>query len=245
MAIRERDLQKWEPSDADPSMTLESTGRTTEWDQFSTNERLFGVKSNYDETFYTTTINKNDPQYAERAARAEKIAREIEGSTATNAHVREERGGYTAADDNGDEEDKYSGVRREFPALSTGQPNRYTPPARRAPSSQPTVPGAPVDPAIISSSVARPGSQAAQRAASPATTAPPAAEPAKSQEAPKETPKESAKEAPKEAPKEASKEAPKPASKSVDVHKAVTEQLQKPSSTIKSGVALPALPPML
>ncbi|EMD60139.1 hypothetical protein COCSADRAFT_40571 [Bipolaris sorokiniana ND90Pr] len=237
MAFRERDLQKWEPSEVDPSLTLESTARTTEWDQFSTNERLFGVKSNYDETFYTTTINKNDPQYAERAARAEKIAREIEGSTATNAHVREERGGYSAADDNGDEEDKYSGVRRDFPTLSTGQPNRYTPPARRAPSAQPTVPGAPVDPAIISSSVARPGSQIAQRAASPAAPAAPATEAPKVQEAVKEAPKESIKETTKEAPKETSK----PASKPTDVHKAITEQLQKPSSTIKSTVA--AIPP--
>ncbi|EUC32192.1 hypothetical protein COCCADRAFT_6075 [Bipolaris zeicola 26-R-13] len=237
MAFRERDLQKWEPSEVDPSLTLESTGRTTEWDQFSTNERLFGVKSNYDETFYTTTINKNDPQYAERAARAEKIAREIEGSTATNAHVREERGGYSAADDNGDEEDKYSGVRRDFPALSTGQPNRYTPPARRAPSAQPTVPGAPVDPAIISSSVARPGSQIAQRAASPAAPAAPATEAPKAQEAAKEAPKETTKETTKEAPKET----PKPGSKPADVHKAITEQLQKPSSTIKSTVA--AIPP--
>ncbi|PZD29424.1 PBP1, Protein interacting with poly(A)-binding protein [Pyrenophora tritici-repentis] len=197
LAIRERDLQKWEPSEVDPNMSLESSGRTAEWDQFSTNERLFGVKSNYDENLYTTTINKNDPQYAERAARAEKIAREIEGSTATNSHIREERGGYNPADDNGDEEDKYSGVRRDYPSLASGQSNRYTPPARRAPAAQATVPGAPVDPAIISSSPAK-------------------------------VP-------------EAAKEPPKAAPKAVDAHKAITEQLQKPSSAIKSGVA--AIPP--
>ncbi|KAI0589432.1 PBP1 Protein interacting with poly(A)-binding protein [Pyrenophora tritici-repentis] len=188
LAIRERDLQKWEPSEVDPNMSLESSGRTAEWDQFSTNERLFGVKSNYDENLYTTTINKNDPQYAERAARAEKIAREIEGSTATNSHIREERGGYNPADDNGDEEDKYSGVRRDYPSLASGQSNRYTPPARRAPAAQATVPGAP----------------------------------------PAKVP-------------EAAKEPPKAAPKAVDAHKAITEQLQKPSSAIKSGVA--AIPP--
>jgi PAB1-binding protein PBP1 len=110
LAIRERNLQKWEPIEADPSMTLESSGRSTEWDQFSTNERLFGVKSNYDENIYTTTIDRNDPQYSQRAARAERIAREIEASSASNAHVREERGGQgTTADDQGlDEEDKYA-----------------------------------------------------------------------------------------------------------------------------------------
>jgi hypothetical protein len=107
MALRERNLQKWEPSaDTDMNLSLETTGRSTEWDQFSTNEQLFGVKSNYDENIYTTTIDRSNPQYAERAARAEKIAREIEGSSALNAHVREERG-QAAADEKGvDEEEK-------------------------------------------------------------------------------------------------------------------------------------------
>lgn len=108
MAIRERNLQKWEPSaDSNVNLSLEPTGRSSEWDQFSTNEQLFGVKSNYDESFYTTTIDRSNPQYAERAARAEKIAREIESSSAMNAHVREERG-MASADDKGiDEEEKY------------------------------------------------------------------------------------------------------------------------------------------
>ena len=158
---------------------------------------------------------------AERAARAEKIAREIEGSSATNSHVREERGGYTAADDNGDEEDKYSGVRRDFPNLSSGQSNRYTPPARRAPAPEATVPGAPVDPAIISSSVARPVSQSTQRAASPAK---PAAGTSEHTKVP-----------------EAVNDASKAPTKHTDAHKAITEQLQKPTNMIKSGVS--AIPP--
>lgn len=51
---------------------------------------------------------------------------------------------------------RYSGVRRDLQPLQSGQPNKYTPPARRAPSANTTVTGAPVDPAIISSSLARP-----------------------------------------------------------------------------------------
>jgi PAB1-binding protein PBP1 len=107
LAARERTLQRWEPAtDSAVNMSLETTGRSTEWDQFSTNEQLFGVRSNYDESYYTTTIDRSNPQYAERAARAEKIAREIEGSSALNSHVREERG-LVAADDKGiDEEEK-------------------------------------------------------------------------------------------------------------------------------------------
>lgn len=55
--------------------------------------------------------------------------------------------------------------------LTSGQPNKYTPPARRPPTGQATVPGAPIDPAIISSQLARPDSSAAksvQRIPSPA-----------------------------------------------------------------------------
>lgn len=52
---------------------------------------------------------------------------------------------------------RYSGVRRQdFPPLSGGRENRYTPPAKRAPTSQSTVKGAPVDPAIISSQIKAP-----------------------------------------------------------------------------------------
>ncbi|KAF1849768.1 uncharacterized protein K460DRAFT_272116 [Cucurbitaria berberidis CBS 394.84] len=240
MALRERNLQKWEPSEVDPDLTLESAGRSTDWDQFSTNERLFGVRSNYDETIYTTTINKNDPEYAARAARAEKIAREIEGSSALNSHVREERGGQSVDDAGGDEEDKYSGVRREFSPLSSGQSNRYTPPARRAPAAQATVPGVPVDPAIISSSVARPDATAlkgAQRTASPAADKIVTPEPAKTEakaEAPVSNPTQTRTEPSKET-------ATKAEAKAVAASKLTTEQSQKPSNTIKSGLA--AMPP--
>ena len=107
-AIRERTLQKWEPSsDASANLSLESSSQSGGWDQFATNERLFGVRSDYDENLYTTTIDRSHPQYAERAALAEKKAREIEGSSALNAHVREERSQNVVGDKNVDEEDLY------------------------------------------------------------------------------------------------------------------------------------------
>ncbi|KAL5120463.1 poly(A)-binding protein binding protein [Pleosporales sp. CAS-2024a] len=234
-AIRERNLQKWEPTEIDPNMTLESTGRSNDWDQFATNERMFGVKSNYDETFYTTTIDRNDPQYAQRAARAEKIAREIEASSAMNSHVREERGGQTAMDEGGDDEDKYSGVRRDFPQLSTGQPNKYTPPARRAPAPQATVPGAPVDPAIISSSVARPdsASKTSQRTASPVTQKAPIPDTTKGDISKLTMPTAST-----EAPKSA---AQKDDAKTTTVPGTTADPPPKPSATIKPTVG--AIPP--
>ncbi|KAF2262264.1 hypothetical protein CC78DRAFT_545921 [Lojkania enalia] len=232
LAMRERNLQKWEPSaDTDVDLSLESSGQSSNWDQFHENERRFGLTSNYDESYYTTTINRNDPQYAQRAARAEKIAREIEASSAMNSHVREERGNYSGEDKGDDEEEKYSGVRRDFPPLPTGQPNRYTPPARRPPTSQPTVPGAPVDPAIISSQLARPDSSAklAGRTSSP-TEKSAASEPSKAEVAPKaETPAPSKPELPKDTPAKTEAKAAPPT-------RPTAEQTPKPSNTLKPQV---------
>ena len=104
--VRERQLQRWNPStDIDADLSLESSTSGGEWDQFKANEQLFGLKSDYDENIYTTTIDRSNPSYREREARAQRIAQEIEGSSTTNAHIREERG-ITDEDDKLDEEDK-------------------------------------------------------------------------------------------------------------------------------------------
>ncbi|KJZ71131.1 hypothetical protein HIM_09485 [Hirsutella minnesotensis 3608] len=157
----ERTLQPWVPDSADGmDGGLEASSNSGPWDQFAENERLFGLKTDYDENIYTTAINKSHPQYKERYAAAEKKAREIERTAPVTAHVAEERvvdfvGEAGPGGEN--EEDKYSGVRRQdFPPLSSGRENRYTPPAKRAPTSQSTVKGAPVDPAIISSQIRAP-----------------------------------------------------------------------------------------
>ncbi|GJD02113.1 LsmAD domain-containing protein [Colletotrichum higginsianum] len=148
MGGNERTLQPWVPDSGDGidgSLEKSSSSGGT-WDQFAENERLFGLKTDYDENIYTTTIDKSHPQYRERMAAADRKAREIERSLATTAHVAEERvmdfvsGG--GDDRGGDEEDN-----RE---------NKYTPPAKRAPSANTTVVGAPIDPAIISSQLRAP-----------------------------------------------------------------------------------------
>ncbi|KAG9622074.1 hypothetical protein KCV04_g13411, partial [Aureobasidium melanogenum] len=156
--IRERELQPWQPSaDTAINMSLEDNSRPGEWDQFAANEALYNVRSDYDENLYTTAINRSDPDYKRKAAEAERIAREIERSAPVNAHVAEERRMNAEKDGGLDEEEKYSGVRRETnitSLLKQGAPNAYVPPSRRPITSQPTVPGAPFDPAIVS--VARP-----------------------------------------------------------------------------------------
>lgn len=101
---REKNLQKWEaPAGIVAEGGLESGNSSVGWDQFKANERLFGLKTDYDENIYTTTINRNDPQYSQREREAVRLAQEIVASTSNNPHVREERG----LDDGGlDEETK-------------------------------------------------------------------------------------------------------------------------------------------
>lgn len=104
MALRERPLQKWEPS-ADTAVDISLEQNEGTWDQFRANEEKFGLTSDYAEEIYTTTIDKSNPLYPQREAAAQRIAQEIERSSADNAHVREERG-ITNEDDETNEEAK-------------------------------------------------------------------------------------------------------------------------------------------
>ena len=155
----ERKLERWTPDVADDAtlgtaQTLEESSST--WDQFSVNEKKFGIKSTYDEHFYTTRINKDDPNYQHKLKEAQRLADEIEGQgTSGNIHIAEDRG--IIIDDSGmDEEDLYSGVDRRgdelLASLKTNakpstnvKSNKYVPPTLR---NQPHH----MDPAIISSS---------------------------------------------------------------------------------------------
>lgn len=85
-------LQRWVPDSGDGiDGSLEKPSGKGAWDQFAENERLFGLKTDYNENIYTTAINKNHPEYRARIAAADKKAREIEQSTAATSHVAEER----------------------------------------------------------------------------------------------------------------------------------------------------------
>ena len=51
----------------------------TSWDQFATNEKLFGVKTDFDENIYTTKLDRSGPNFKEREREAQRIANEIQG----------------------------------------------------------------------------------------------------------------------------------------------------------------------
>lgn len=132
---RERTLQAWQ---AGTEGTTPPSGQfgddvtfgpaaagSNSWDQFAVNEKLFGVKTNFDENVYTTKLDRSGADFKEREREAQKLANEIIGvssssSTTTarlvsnlfspkgatnNSHVAEERN--MNVDDSGvNEEDK-------------------------------------------------------------------------------------------------------------------------------------------
>ncbi|KAI5122298.1 hypothetical protein M0805_002375 [Coniferiporia weirii] len=137
---RERELQAWQPDAVDlapgaagsgafelprgDDLTFGpgSTGAPGQWDQFAANERLFGVRTHFDEDEYTTRLDRTAKDFKERERRAEQIAAEINGTATNNPHIAEERG--LAVDDSGvNEEDKYGAVVRGA--------NAYVPPGAR------------------------------------------------------------------------------------------------------------------
>lgn len=184
---RGENIEKWVPEVGESTglelegLTLEDS-KTDNWDQFQTNERKFGIKSEFDEHMYTTKINKDDPNYKKNLEIADALAKDIESQGHSgNAHLAEERG--VAFDDSGiDEEDKYSGVDRSAKAVSKGDAlfnslmnkdsknatfesevkSKYIPPTQRSRLEH-------IDPSIVSSSKVTSLQKPSQEQAKPAT----------------------------------------------------------------------------
>jgi PAB1-binding protein PBP1 len=93
-ARRERELTAWPISSDTTSPTVNvsfgalgdeatfgpgASGPNGTWDQFAVNEKLFGVKTNFDEDLYTTKLDRNAADFKERERKAQQIANEIMG----------------------------------------------------------------------------------------------------------------------------------------------------------------------
>jgi hypothetical protein len=139
---RERELQAWQADLLPPVVT--SAGPThghhpghhnddvtfgagssghVGWNQFTANEKLFGVKTGFDEELYTTKLDRSGADFAEREKRAQALANEImrvclgycppiriygsSQGTTNNPHILEERVMNNAEDSGVNEEDKY------------------------------------------------------------------------------------------------------------------------------------------
>ncbi|XP_022152629.1 polyadenylate-binding protein-interacting protein 3-like isoform X2 [Momordica charantia] len=111
----ERELKPWIPDDDDPQFpeldNIFDGPWNRSWDQFEANEKLFGVKSTFDEEIYTTKLERG-PQTRELEKEASRIAREIEGEDTEDLHLAEERGIYFHDKFDIDEETRFSSVFR-------------------------------------------------------------------------------------------------------------------------------------
>ena len=102
-------------------------GGSTSWDQFAANERLTGKKSGFDETAYTTTLDKSKVT-REQVAKADATAKEILSRGSKNSVINRDRGRQVNGQD---EEALFSGVRRVPDAGANGVKGRYVPPHRQ------------------------------------------------------------------------------------------------------------------
>ncbi|CAM9260815.1 unnamed protein product, partial [Ectocarpus fasciculatus] len=138
-SLQGRDLasvdSSWLSSDAMGSLEgggKSKKGGNTSWDQFEVNKRLYNVNSSYDENLYTKPLNRNELT-RDQIKKADKYAKEIEGTRSSNVHLQEERGQVMERDM--DEEDLYSGVLRPAAAPS---PTAKAPKAASSSSSVPS-----------------------------------------------------------------------------------------------------------
>lgn len=168
---RERELQAWQPSEdaSAPSAPGGASGPASNggprddltfgagasnggaWNQFEVNERLFGVKANFDEDLYTTKLDRNAPDFKDRERWAANIANEILQSQTGNVHVAEERK-QDFVGEGKDEEEKCaccvfvsSGCRSDVETLNrygavVRGANAYVPPGARKSGQGPTPP---------------------------------------------------------------------------------------------------------
>ncbi|KAL4625516.1 hypothetical protein ACB092_05G032100 [Castanea dentata] len=111
----ERELKPWVPDENYPQCpeldNIFDGHWNRDWNQFETNEALFGVKSTFDEELYTTKLERG-PKMEELEKKASRIAREIEGEETQDLHLAEERGIHFHEDFDIDEETKFSSVYR-------------------------------------------------------------------------------------------------------------------------------------
>lgn len=119
-----RDLQSIDSSWLTPETTAQLDARHSlgGWNQFEANKKLYNFQDTYDENIYTKRLDRSQLT-REQLERADLLANQIESSTTTNFHLREERGQIsTGEEENYDEEDRYSGVLRQHSPGGNSRP---------------------------------------------------------------------------------------------------------------------------
>lgn len=132
-----RELKPWMPDDSidisktspilDSWSTISSSKKSdAHFDQFEVNKSRFGIETSYDESQYTTVIDRSRPDFKILERKAAKIANEIMSMPSQNIHLAEERGQLDLRDSSEglDEEARFGSVIRG--------PNAYVPPSLRS-----------------------------------------------------------------------------------------------------------------
>ncbi|TYG48996.1 hypothetical protein ES288_D10G059600v1 [Gossypium darwinii] len=93
LAVGERVLAPWVPGKDDPQCpeleNIFDSPWIRNWDQFETNQKLFGIKSTFNEELYTTKLERG-PHMREFEREAMRIAIEIEGEETEDLHLAED-----------------------------------------------------------------------------------------------------------------------------------------------------------
>lgn len=114
VVIPESTLERWMGKDEEVSceLSMDKGGKKKKWNQFDANKSMFGVNAKFDESLYTTSIDKSHPDYKARKERADMICKQIaQMSLNGNFHIADKHN--IAFNDHGiNEEDKYCGVNR-------------------------------------------------------------------------------------------------------------------------------------
>lgn len=75
---RERELRPWRPdSDGYDEHLEHRTDERKQWDQFAANEKLFGIRTSFDENEYTIPLDRESSDYKRRETEVERLASEI------------------------------------------------------------------------------------------------------------------------------------------------------------------------
>lgn len=77
---RNKPLQAWSPTVEQHSTQFQYdqlASDSNSWDQFATNDRITGTKTNYHEDIYTTKLDRSGPDFRARESRAAQLEKEI------------------------------------------------------------------------------------------------------------------------------------------------------------------------
>jgi hypothetical protein len=133
-----RDLESvgsaWLAPETSTKIDRMSTHVQGSWNQFEANKRLYNVQDTFDENLYTKRLDKS-MLTREQQEKADRIANQIEKSSTSNIHLKEERGQLGDSLEI-DEEDMYSGViRTDQPAAGSAKgSNRGAPGSTASPA---------------------------------------------------------------------------------------------------------------